>query len=135
MDITRCSITKSDWLYYLQPKMEKLCIVSFQSCFCWLYIACTSLAANNIINLILVLTIWWCPCVQSSYLKCFLKVYWINIVQDIYFLYLFSWHLFLCMFTYYWQCHTYWYINYYVFIVTSVNGEFSTFLKEALVQF
>ena len=25
-----------------------------------------SLAAKNIINLILVLTIWWCPCVESS---------------------------------------------------------------------
>ena len=27
-DITRCSIPKSDWLYSLQPKMEKLYIVS-----------------------------------------------------------------------------------------------------------
>ena len=41
-------------------------IVSFQSCFCWLYRASLSLAAENIINLILVLTIWWCPCVESS---------------------------------------------------------------------
>ena len=40
--------------------------VSSQSCFCWLYKASTSLAAKNIINLILVLTIWWCPCVESS---------------------------------------------------------------------
>ena len=39
--------------------------VSPQSCFCWLYRA-SSLAAKNIINLILVLTIWWCPCVESS---------------------------------------------------------------------
>ena len=31
--------------------------------FCWLYIASPSLAANNIINLISVLTIWWCPCI------------------------------------------------------------------------
>ena len=40
--------------------------VSSQSCFCWLYRASPSLAAKNIINLISVLTIWWCPCVQSS---------------------------------------------------------------------
>ena len=39
---------------------------SFRSCFCWLYRASSSLAAKNIINLILVLTIWWCPCVESS---------------------------------------------------------------------
>ena len=36
------------------------------SCFCWLYRASPSFAANNKINLILVLTIWWCPCVESS---------------------------------------------------------------------
>ena len=36
--------------------------VSSQSYFCWLYRVSPSLAANNIINLILVLTIWWCPC-------------------------------------------------------------------------
>ena len=40
--------------------------VSSRSCFCWLYIAPPSLAAKNIINLISVLTIWWCPCVESS---------------------------------------------------------------------
>ena len=40
--------------------------VSCWSCFCWLYRASPSLAAKNIINLILVLTIWWCPCVESS---------------------------------------------------------------------
>ena len=40
--------------------------VSFWSCFCWLYRASPSLAAKNIVNLILVLTIWWCPCVVSS---------------------------------------------------------------------
>ena len=63
--------------------------VSSQSCFCWLYRNSPSLAAKNIINLILVLTIWtlpwsilksdlslinlisvltiwWCPCVESS---------------------------------------------------------------------
>ena len=37
--------------------------VSSWSCFCWLYRASPSLAAKNIINLVSVLTIWWCPCV------------------------------------------------------------------------
>ena len=37
-----------------------------RSCFCWLYRASPSSAAKNIINVILVLTIWWCPCVESS---------------------------------------------------------------------
>ena len=40
--------------------------VSSWSYFCWLYRASPSLAAKNIINLILVLTVWWCPCVESS---------------------------------------------------------------------
>ena len=40
--------------------------VSSRSCFYWLYRASPSLAAKNIINLISVLTIWWCPCVESS---------------------------------------------------------------------
>ena len=40
--------------------------VTSQSWFWWLYRASLSLAAKNIINLILVLTIWWCPCVESS---------------------------------------------------------------------
>ena len=40
--------------------------VSLPSCFCWLYRASPSLAAKNIIDLVLVLTIWWCPCVESS---------------------------------------------------------------------
>ena len=40
--------------------------VSSQSCFCWVYRALPSLAATNIISLVLVLTIWWCPCVESS---------------------------------------------------------------------
>ena len=35
-------------------------------CFCWLYRASPSLAAKNIINLILVLTTWPWPCVESS---------------------------------------------------------------------
>ena len=40
--------------------------VSSQSCFCQLYRASPSLAAKNIINLISVFTICWCPCVESS---------------------------------------------------------------------
>ena len=40
--------------------------VSSRSCSGWLYRASPSLAAKNIINLILVLTIWWCLCVKSS---------------------------------------------------------------------
>ena len=40
--------------------------VSCWSCFCWLYRASPSLAAKNIISLISVLTIWWCPCVECS---------------------------------------------------------------------
>ena len=39
--------------------------VSSWSCFCWLYRASPSLAAKKTINLILVLTIRWCPCVES----------------------------------------------------------------------
>ena len=39
---------------------------SSQSCFCSLYRASPSLAAKNIINLILVSTVWWCPCVVFS---------------------------------------------------------------------
>ena len=39
--------------------------VSSWSCFCWLYIASPSLTAKNIISLIPVLIIWWCPCVES----------------------------------------------------------------------
>ena len=38
--------------------------VSSWSCFCWLYTASPSLATKNIISLILVLMIWWCPCVR-----------------------------------------------------------------------
>ena len=51
--------------------------VSSWSCFCWLYRTSPSLAAKNIIILISVLTIWWCPCVESSLVlleECF--VYW-----------------------------------------------------------
>ena len=63
----------SGFPYFLQFKSE-FCnkafmiwaTVSSQSCFCSLYRASPSLAAKNIINLISVLTIWWCPCVVSS---------------------------------------------------------------------
>ena len=40
--------------------------VSSWSCFCWLYRASSSSTAKNIVSLISVLTIWWCPCVESS---------------------------------------------------------------------
>ena len=40
--------------------------VCSRSCFCWLYWASPSLDAKNIINLISVLIICWCPCVESS---------------------------------------------------------------------
>ena len=38
MDITRWSIPKSDWLYYLQPKMEKLYTVSRNKTGSWLWL-------------------------------------------------------------------------------------------------
>ena len=56
--------------YYIQFKSElynkELMIwatVSSWSCFCWPYRTSPSSTAKNIINLILVLTIQWCPCV------------------------------------------------------------------------
>ena len=61
--------------YFLQFKSEFgnkefmiWATVSSGSCFYWLYRASPSLAAKNTINLILVLTIWGCPCVASSLL-------------------------------------------------------------------
>ena len=41
-------------------------MVSSRSCFLWLYRASPSLAAKNIINIISVLTIWWCSCAVIS---------------------------------------------------------------------
>ena len=41
--------------------------VSSSSCYCWLYRAFPYFAAHNKINLILVLTAWWCPCVELSF--------------------------------------------------------------------
>ena len=37
---------------------------SSPSCFCWLYRASPSLAVKDIISLISVSIIWWCPCVE-----------------------------------------------------------------------
>ena len=48
--------------------------VGSRSCFCWLYRAYPSSAAENITNLILVLTIWWCTCLESSLVL--LELYW-----------------------------------------------------------
>ena len=63
----------SGFPYFLQFKSEFgnkefmiWATVSSWSCFCWLYRATPSLATKNIINLISVLTIWWCPCIESS---------------------------------------------------------------------
>ena len=63
----------SGFPYFLQFKSEfgnkefmVWATVSSWSSFCWLYRASPSLAPKNIINLILVLTIWWCPCIESS---------------------------------------------------------------------
>ena len=39
--------------------------VSSRSCFCWVYRGSPSSAAKNIICVILMLTIWWCPRVES----------------------------------------------------------------------
>ena len=38
--------------------------VRCRSCFYWLYTASPSLATKNVINLISVLAIWWCPCIK-----------------------------------------------------------------------
>jgi len=40
--------------------------VRSRPCVCWLYRAFLYLAAKNIISLILLLTIWWCSCVELS---------------------------------------------------------------------
>ena len=70
-------LNRTEWShgfpYFLQFKSEFgnkefmiWAIVSSQSCFCWLCRASPSLAAKNIINLSSVLTVLWCPCVESS---------------------------------------------------------------------
>ena len=48
--------------------------VSSWSCFCWLYRASPSLAAKNIISLISLLAIWWCPRVKLL-LCCWKRVF------------------------------------------------------------
>ena len=59
--------TESDTTEAMQQQQQQIwSTVSYQSCFCWLYRVSPSLVAKNIINLISVLTIWWCPCVESS---------------------------------------------------------------------
>ena len=40
--------------------------VSSWSCFCWLYRAYPPSTVKNIINLVSIMTTWWCPCVESS---------------------------------------------------------------------
>ena len=61
----------SGFPYFIQFKFE-FCndfmiwaTVSSRSYFCWLYRTSPSSAATNMINLISVLTIWWCLCVES----------------------------------------------------------------------
>ena len=62
----------SGFPYFLQFKSEFgnkefmiWATVSSWSCFCWLCIPSPSLAGKNIVDLISVLTIWWCPHVES----------------------------------------------------------------------
>ena len=49
MDITRWSILKSDWLYSLEPKMQKLYTVSKNKAWTWLWLR--SLASHSEIQL------------------------------------------------------------------------------------
>ena len=46
MDITRWSVLKSDWLYSLQPKMEKLYIVNKNKTRSWLWLILWTLIAK-----------------------------------------------------------------------------------------
>ena len=50
MDITRWSILKSDWLYSLQPKMEKLYMVSINKTRSWLAQVMNPLLPNSDLN-------------------------------------------------------------------------------------
>ena len=50
MDITRWSTPKSDWLYSLQPKMEKLYTVSKNKTSSWLAQTMNSLLPNSDLN-------------------------------------------------------------------------------------
>ena len=74
-------------LFIKKPEFccEKLMIwatVSSRSCFCWLYTASPSSATKGVINLISVLTIWWCPCVKST-IQCQKKKDWLKNAQRI----------------------------------------------------
>jgi len=69
--IPECPSGFLDFLHFKSGFCNEFMIwatVSSQSCFCWLYTTSLSSAAKNIIiNLVLILTIWWCPCVESSF--------------------------------------------------------------------
>ena len=53
-------------LEFCNKELMSWATVRSRSCFCQLYRASPSLAAKDITNLISVLTIWWCPCVEFS---------------------------------------------------------------------
>ena len=57
--------------------------VSLQSCFCWLYRVSPSSAAKNIINLISVLTICWCPCEELIVVLLEKDVYYDQCVPEV----------------------------------------------------
>ena len=66
-------LESSGFPYFIQFKSEFgnkefriWATVSSWSCFCWLYRASPPLTTKNIINLILKLTIWWRPWLESS---------------------------------------------------------------------
>ena len=65
----------SGWSYLKNVEGNMIwATVSSWSCFCWLYGASPSLATKNIINLILVSTIWWFH-VKSLLLCCWKMVF------------------------------------------------------------
>ena len=53
-------------LNFATPEFMIWATINSRSYFCWLFRASPSSATKNIIDLILILTIWWCPCVESS---------------------------------------------------------------------
>ena len=54
--------------FWSEPSQLLVCFCFVLFCFfCWLYRASPSVATKNIINLISVLIIWWCPCVEFSF--------------------------------------------------------------------
>ena len=67
----------SGFPYFLQLGNKEFMIwatVSSRSYFCWVYRASPSLAAKNIITLISVLTVWWCPSIEL-FLVCWKRVF------------------------------------------------------------